>query len=70
VAVGAMNSLAWVGGGVATVGIAFAATHFGFAVCLSATSAIYLALAAGMFLLARHLRSRSPVDQSPCAAAT
>lgn len=70
VAVGAMNSLAWVGGGVATVGIAFAATHFGFAACLSATSAIYLALAAGMFLLARHLRSRSPVDQSHCAAAT
>jgi predicted MFS family arabinose efflux permease len=69
VAVGAMNSLGWVGGGIATVGIAVAASHFGFAACLSATSAIYLVLAAGMFLLARHLRRRSAVDHSNCPAA-
>jgi len=56
VAVGAVNSLGWIGGGVATVGIAIAARRFGFAACLSATSAIYLVLAAAMFLLARYLR--------------
>jgi MFS family permease len=69
VAVGAVNSLGWLGGGIATVGIAVAGSHFGFATCLSATSAIYLVLALGMFLLARHLRRRSAVDHSNCPAA-
>jgi MFS family permease len=69
VAVGAVNSLGWIGGGIATVGIAVAGSHFGFAACLSATSAIYLVLAGGMFLLARHLRRHSAVDHSNCPAA-
>jgi hypothetical protein len=53
-AVGAVNSLGWIGGGVATVGVAIAAARYGFAACLSATSAIYLLLSAAMLLLARH----------------
>lgn len=54
-AVGVMNSLGWIGGGVATVGIAYAAERYGFAVCLSATSVIYLLLALGMYGLSRRV---------------
>lgn len=48
-AVGIMNSLGWLGGGVAPVAIAAASQHYGMAACLSATSVIYLAF--GLFLL-------------------
>lgn len=48
-AVGVMNSLGWLGGGLAPVAIAYASQQFGMAACLSATSAIYLAF--GLFLL-------------------
>jgi MFS family permease len=48
-AVGTMNSLGWLGGGIAPVAIAAASQRFGMAACLSATSAIYLAF--GLFLL-------------------
>ena len=48
-AVGTMNSLGWLGGGIAPVAIASASQHYGMAACLSATSVIYLAF--GIFLL-------------------
>lgn len=48
-AVGVMNSLGWLGGGLAPVAIAYASQHFGMAACLSATSLIYLCF--GLFLL-------------------
>jgi MFS family permease len=48
-AVGVMNSLGWLGGGLAPVAIAYASQHFGMAACLSATSAIYLGF--GLLLL-------------------
>ena len=47
-AVGTMNSLGWLGGGIAPVAIASASQHYGMAACLSATSVIYLAF--GIFL--------------------
>jgi MFS family permease len=48
-AVGFMNSLGWLGGGIAPLAIAAASTHFGMGVCLSATSMIYV-LVAGILL--------------------
>lgn len=44
-AVGLMNSLGWIGGGVAPVAIAAASNRFGMSVCVSANSAIYLLIA-------------------------
>ncbi len=41
-AVGLMNSIGWLGGGVAPVAIAAASQRFGLSVCISANSAIYL----------------------------
>jgi MFS family permease len=48
-AVGLMNSLGWLGGGLAPLAIAAAAQHFSMSVCLSATSCIYAV--AGVVLL-------------------
>lgn len=44
-AVGLMNSLGWIGGGVAPVAIAAASDRFGMSACISASSAIYLLIA-------------------------
>ena len=41
-ALGLMNAVAWMGGGMAPVIIAAASQHYGMSVCLSATSIIYL----------------------------
>ena len=41
-AVGLMNSIGWLGGGVAPVAIAAASQRFGMSACLSANSAIYV----------------------------
>jgi len=41
-AVGVMNSIGWLGGGLAPVAIAAAAQRYGMSACLSATSVIYL----------------------------
>lgn len=63
-AVGIMNSLGWLGGGLAPLAIAAAAQHFGMGVCLSATSMIYL-LVAGVLLwnarAAAHMRAPDTV---------
>lgn len=48
-AVGIMNSLGWLGGGVAPLAIAAGTQRFGMSLCLSATSLIY-ALVAGILL--------------------
>jgi len=44
-AVGFMNSVGWIGGGVAPVAIAFASERFGMGACISANSIIYLLIA-------------------------
>ncbi|MFY9573740.1 MAG: MFS transporter [Blastocatellia bacterium] len=48
-AVGLMNSLGWIGGGVAPVAIAAASERFGMSACISANSLIYLFVAALLF---------------------
>jgi len=58
IAAGTMNSLGWLGGGVAPIAIAAGAQHFGMGRCLSATSVIYLVLAIGTLQIGRQLRGR------------
>jgi MFS family permease len=53
-AVGVMNSIGWLGGGVAPVAIAAASGRFGMSACLSATSVIYGLF--GLLLLAGIMR--------------
>jgi MFS family permease len=48
-AVGLMNSLGWIGGGVAPVAIAAASERFGMSACISANSVIYLLVASLLF---------------------
>jgi len=43
--VGAINSIGWLGGAIATITVAAASQRFGMSACLSATSAIYLLFA-------------------------
>jgi MFS family permease len=54
VAVGIMNSLAWLGGGVAPIAIAVAAGHYGMSAGISATAGIYLLI--GLFMLRGAMR--------------
>ena len=60
-ALGLMNSIGWLGGGVAPVAIASASGVWGMGVCLSATSAIY-AVAGSLLVLgsARWFRALKP----------
>ncbi len=59
-AVGFMNSLGWIGGGVAPVAIAAASERFGMSACISANSLIYLLVASLLFFgIRRHMRSSS-----------
>jgi len=44
-AVGFMNAVGWLGGGLAPVAIAAASARYGMSACLSATSAVYLLVA-------------------------
>lgn len=55
VAVGTMNSLAWLGGGVAPIAIAVAAGHYGMSACISATAGIYLLIGVLMLIGAMRL---------------
>ncbi len=60
-AVGLMNSLGWIGGGVAPVAIAAASERFGMSACISANSAIYLLIAVLLFFgIRRYLRLTRP----------
>jgi MFS family permease len=55
-AVGFMNSVGWIGGGVAPVAIAAASERFGMGACISANSVIYLLVAALLFYgIRRHM---------------
>lgn len=56
-AVGVMNSLGWIGGGVAPVAIAAASERFGMSACISANSVIYLMVAGLLFYgIRRYMR--------------
>jgi MFS family permease len=58
-AVGLMNSIGWIGGGVAPVAIAAASERFGMGACISANSLIYLFVAALLFYgIRRHMVKR------------
>lgn len=60
-AVGIMNSLGWLGGGLAPLAIAAASQHYSMGMCLSATSMIYLLVAAVLLWNARAAnRLRAP----------
>jgi sugar phosphate permease len=70
-AVGFMNSVGWIGGGVAPVAIAAASERFGMGACISANSVIYLLVAALLFYgIRRHMWSSrvSPVQIQPAVA--
>jgi MFS family permease len=54
-AAGTLNSLGWLGGGVAPIAIAIAANHYGMSACLSATAAIYLFIGLLMLWAARRV---------------
>ena len=62
-AVGFMNSIGWIGGGVAPVAIAAASERFGMSASISANSMIYL-LVAVLLLdgIRRHMRSSVPIN--------
>jgi MFS family permease len=56
-AVGFMNSLGWIGGGIAPVAIAAASERFGMSACISANSVIYILVAALLFYgIRRHMQ--------------
>src|SRR6185295_11724802 len=64
-AVGFMNSIGWIGGGVAPVAIAAASERFGMSVSISANSVIYLMVALLLLYgIRRHMRSSVPINAS------
>jgi MFS family permease len=64
-AVGVMNSIGWIGGGVAPVAIAAASNRFGMSACISANSIIYLMVAALLLYgIRRHMRSSATIKAS------
>jgi len=64
-AVGLMNSLGWLGGGIAPLAIAAASQHFSMSLCLSATSCIY-ALAGSLLWWNGRQAARVPVSPTIC----
>ena len=63
VAVGIMNSLAWLGGGVAPIAIAVAAGRYGMSAAISATAGSYLLI--GMLMLWEATRSPDGTPTRP-----
>ena len=59
IAVGIMNSLAWLGGSVAPIAVAVTSGHYGMSVCFSATAGIYLGIGLLMLWGAMSLTSES-----------
>jgi hypothetical protein len=58
-----MNSIGWIGGGVAPVAIAAASERFGMSASISANSMIYLLVAVLLLYgIRRHLRSSAPIN--------
>ena len=64
VAAGVMNSIGWLGGGIAPIAVAAAAERFGLSATISASSAIYLLLAGAMFWIYRLLTAERPIAVS------
>jgi len=64
VAAGTMNSLGWLGGGIAPIAIAVASRRFGLSACISATSLIYLGLSITLVFLARNMRNTHAIQPS------
>ncbi|HEY4379487.1 MAG TPA: MFS transporter [Acidobacteriaceae bacterium] len=56
IAAGVMNSLGWLGGGMAPIAVAAAMRSTSLSVCLSATAGIYLVLGMGALLLKERLK--------------
>ena len=54
-AAGTLNSLGWLGGGLAPIVIAIGANHYGMSACISATAAIYLFIGLLMLWAARRV---------------
>jgi MFS family permease len=60
-ALGFMNSIGWLGGGIAPVAIAAMSAHYGMSACLSATSLVYLLFGGVMALgIAAFMRAPRP----------
>jgi sugar phosphate permease len=66
VAVGIMNSLAWLGGGVAPIAIAVTAARYGMSAAISATAGIYLLI--GLLMLWEATRPERDQDHSRIGA--
>jgi MFS family permease len=62
-ALGIMNSLGWLGGAAAQLSIGLASQRFGMSACLSATAAVYLAIAFLLWTGARRLRRPATVER-------
>ncbi len=65
IAVGMMNSLAWVGGGLAPIATALAATQYGMSASISATAGIYLFIGLLMMWAAKHLHRNRRLALNP-----
>ena len=64
VAAGVMNSLGWLGGGMAPVLVAAALhRHATLSACISATAAVYLLLGLAALLLTRHMKANLPENK-------
>jgi hypothetical protein len=61
VTTGLMNSVAWLGGGIAPIAIDAGAARFSMGACLSATAAIYLCAGSAMLVAARMRASQKSV---------
>lgn len=60
VAAGVMNSLGWLGGGMAPVAVAAAMRGTSLSVCVSATAGIYLVLGLGAWAVTRRVETAAP----------
>jgi MFS family permease len=54
-AVGVMNSVGWLGGGIAPVAVAYGSERFGMQACLGATSVIYATVGIALLITAKRL---------------
>ena len=70
-AVGFMNSVGWIGGGVAPVAIAAASERFGMSACISANSVIYLLVAILLLYgIKRYMLRFTPAEEGKSALAS
>jgi MFS family permease len=67
-AVGLMNSIGWVGGGLGSYAIGVGAPVFGMSACLSANSLVYLGVGLLLLLGVRRFMRGAPVDEAALVA--